>query len=47
MKTKDLDWARAAVRLMLVRLVEGCAAQLEAEGLAALEAAKACRKWMT
>lgn len=45
MDATEMAWARAAVRAMLVRLMGVCAAELQVEGLAALHAAKECRRW--
>lgn len=45
MKTADIEWARAAVRAMLVRVIGVCAAELRATGLGALHAAKECRRF--
>lgn len=45
MKATDVEWARVAVSEMLVRLMRVCATQLQADGLAALWAAKECRLW--
>lgn len=47
MKATDVEWAREAVRAMLVRLMGATAERLQAEGLASLRAAMTCRKWRT
>jgi hypothetical protein len=47
MKATDVEWARVAVREMLMRLMGVCATQLQADGLASLHAAMTCRKWRT
>jgi hypothetical protein len=54
MRTTDVEWARAAVRAMLVRVMGMCEMELTAQGMAArwdarlaLSAAKVCRKWRT
>lgn len=52
MSTADVEWARAAVRTMLLRVVGLCVAEFTVQGLTArcearqaLAAARACRRW--